>query len=162
WSRRLLVALSLVMIVLAPVACDGSGSTLRGMARSESRAPVRDFAERRAVRVRHGPARAAVGAGAVWVATARGVARVGTHAVWVATGTEGDAVTRIDASNGSTHRIHVQASAYPDGVAIGRRSVWVLSSNRGALYRVDPRRLRRVGAPLSIGDLADGLAAGAG
>lgn len=91
-----------------------------------------------------------------------GAVAVGFGAVWVATGTEGDAVTRIDATNGSTHRIHVEASAYPDGVAIGRRSVWVLSSNRGALYRVDPRRLRRVGAPLVIGDLADGMAVGTG
>src|SRR3954452_6948734 len=82
-SRRLLVTLSLVMIILAPVACGGSGSNRRGMARNGSRALVRDFAERRAVRVRDGPARAAVGAGAAWVTTERGVARVGTHSLHV-------------------------------------------------------------------------------
>jgi hypothetical protein len=87
-----------------------------------------------------------------------GVLAIGFGAVWVATTTEGDAVTRIDPRNGLTRRIHVQASAYPDGVGISGDSVWVASSNRGTLYRVNPQRLQRVGAALTIGDLSDGLA----
>jgi streptogramin lyase len=77
---------------------------------------------------------------------ARAVA-VGRGAIWVATdGARGNTVLRIDPDTGAvTKRVQFPRSAPVDSVAAGLGGVWVVSSSRRELYRINPRTGRVTG-----------------
>jgi YVTN family beta-propeller protein len=68
----------------------------------------------------------------------------GYGAAWVALGAPSNAVLRIDAHTGRARRIAV--GGFPDGVATGFGSVWVVQRDDDAIRRIDPvtGRLQRV------------------
>ncbi len=65
----------------------------------------------------------------------------GEGALWVlGTGTRDSQVLRIDPATGDvTARTHFSASSRIDSLDVGLGAVWVVSSSRGTLYRINPR-----------------------
>jgi serine/threonine protein kinase len=72
-------------------------------------------------------------------------------AVWVVGhDPRGDAVLRIDKSNGQVTETRFPASARIDSIAYGYGAVWVLSSAKATLYKINPHTARLAGKPLVI------------
>jgi streptogramin lyase len=74
------------------------------------------------------PTGVAVGGGFVWV---------------VGHGAHGDKVLRIDRSSGRvTKTLPFRSSARVDSIAFGLGAVWIVSSSRATLYKIDPQAAR--------------------
>jgi YVTN family beta-propeller protein len=81
---------------------------------------------------------------------------VGYGAVWVATDSARDhEVLRIDPATGEvTKRVQFPRAAAVDSIAAGLGGIWVVSSLRRVLYRIDPRSGRLTGRVTLLGRVA--------
>jgi len=143
--------------------------------------PARRSAER--IPVGHGPTGVTVGDGQVWVANQldRTVSEInpgalkqvetievgngasaiafGAGSVWVANATD-NTISRIDPSAGKAVATIELGAGVPEGIAVGKRAVWV-SSSTGELLLVDPDS-NRVTQAYPIGNGPQGIAVGKG
>jgi streptogramin lyase len=73
-----------------------------------------------------------------------------------------DAISRLDPADGRVvDRIPTPGTGDYSRLAVGARSVWVTSTARGVVYRIDPRR-DRVIAAVRLGGPVQGIAVGPG
>lgn len=177
WTRRV-ACLAAVALGVALSAC-GSGY---GGGSGESTLP--HPGARHSIDVGGTPVAVAVGTGGVWVVdnsgsrvieldsmNGRPVAKpipvaagpeaiaVGEGGVWV---TSGDGtVTRIDPGT-RTPREAAAHVADPGGIAAGGGSVWVTSRAKGTVIRIDPRTLKAVDDPVTVGAGPTDVAVGGG
>jgi DNA-binding beta-propeller fold protein YncE len=75
-----------------------------------------------------------------------GVAAGGGYVWVVGEDSRGDEVLRVDRASGrATVTAHLPASARIDSIAFGYGAVWVVSSSRAMLYKIDPRSAQVTG-----------------
>ncbi|HEX7172345.1 MAG TPA: adenylate/guanylate cyclase domain-containing protein [Candidatus Limnocylindria bacterium] len=86
----------------------------------------------------------------------------GDEVAWV-TDDLGDRVLRLSAVTGTQDgAVALDAASGPRGIAIGERSVWVVTERSGAIVEIDQASLATVGHAIALGLPARDLAVGAG